>query len=95
MTAYVVCDIHVSDPDGYDPYKALASATVAKYGGTYRARGGRCDVLEGDWDVDRFVILEFPTTEQAKKFYDSPEYAEAKLIRQRASKARLLLVEGL
>jgi uncharacterized protein (DUF1330 family) len=67
---------------------------VKAHGGRYLARGGATDVLEGDWDIDRLVVLEFPSMEQARAWYDSPEYQEVAPIRQAASRARAVIVEG-
>ena len=66
MPAYVIFDIHVDDPDAYAPYREPAGASVEQYGGRYLARGGASVVLEGEWDVDRLVILEFPSIDQAR-----------------------------
>jgi uncharacterized protein (DUF1330 family) len=67
MPAYVAVDITVEDPITYDRYKLLAPPAIAKYGGRYLVRGGTATTLEGDWAPTRFVILEFPTAEQAKQ----------------------------
>jgi len=75
MTAYVVVDIHVTDPVGYEEYKRLAPAAVELYGGKYIARGGKTEILEGDWSPNRMVILQFDSSEQAKKWLNSPEYS--------------------
>jgi len=66
MSAYVIVDIHISDPEGYEEYKELAPAAVAAYGDRYLARGGRTEHLEGDWIPERLVILEFESVERAK-----------------------------
>ena len=63
MTAYVIVDIEVTDPVGYEEYKKLAPAIVASFGGTYLARGGRTETLEGDWSPSRLVILQFERVE--------------------------------
>lgn len=94
MSAYVIVDIHVTDPEVYEEYKQLAPATVSAYGGRYLARGGRVQVLEGDWQPGRLVILEFETSEQAKAWLDSPEYAPIKKFRHQAARSRMVLVEG-
>jgi uncharacterized protein (DUF1330 family) len=94
MPAYVIFDIHVDDLDAYAPYREPAGASVAAHGGRYLARGGAHEVLEGDWDVDRLVVLEFPTMEQARAWYHSAEYQEVLPIRQAASRGRGVLVEG-
>lgn len=95
MPAYVIFDIHVDDADAYAPYREPAGAAVEQYGGRYLARGGASEVLEGDWDVDRLVILEFPSMDQARAWYESPEYQEVLPIRQGASRGRGVLLEGL
>ena len=94
MPAYVLADITVTDPGRYEDYKPLSSAAAEKYGGRFVARGGATQVLEGDWPAGRFVMIEFPDTEAARRWYDSPEYREARAVRQEASTGRLLLVEG-
>jgi uncharacterized protein (DUF1330 family) len=94
MPAYVIFDIHVDDPDAYAPYRAPAGEAVKAHGGRYLARGGATEVLEGDWDVDRVVVLEFPSLDQAKAWYHSPEYQEVLPIRQAAARGRAVIVEG-
>jgi uncharacterized protein (DUF1330 family) len=94
MPAYVIFDIHVDDPDAYAPYRGPAGESVAAYGGRYLARGGACDVLEGDWDVDRLVVLEFPSMEQAHAWYESDAYQAVAPIRQGASRGRGVVIEG-
>ena len=59
MSAYVVFEIVVNNPKGYEEYKRLAPLPVAAYGGKYIARGGKAENLEGDWQPNRIVILEF------------------------------------
>jgi uncharacterized protein (DUF1330 family) len=94
MPAYVIFDIHVDDPDGYAPYRERAGATVEAHGGRYLARGGASEVLEGDWDIERVVVLEFPSVEKAREWYRSPEYQELAAIRHGTSHAKGVLVEG-
>jgi uncharacterized protein (DUF1330 family) len=94
MPAYVCVDITITDPTKYDEYKLLAPASIAKYGGTYLTRGGATKTLEGTWSPKRFVILEFPTLEAAQHWWDSPEYAPAKALRQASADTNMVLVEG-
>ena len=94
MPAYVLNDMEITDPALFEEYKKLSPATVAQYGGRFLARGGRTETLEGDWSPKRLVILEFPSVEQARAWADSPEYAPAKRLRQRAAKSNLIVVEG-
>ena len=94
MPAYVINDMVVTDPELFERYKQLSPATVAQYGGRFLARGGQVENLEGDWSPRRVVIIEFPSLERARAWSDSPEYAPAKLLRQKASTSRLIVVEG-
>ena len=94
MTAYVIVDIDVHDPVGYDEYKKLAPAAVALYGGIYIARGGYTETLEGDWSPSRLVILQFESVEQAKKWLNSDEYSEARKMRHATAKSNMVVIEG-
>ncbi len=94
MPAYVVVNIDVLDPVRYEEYKRLATPTVEAHGGRYLVRGGRTEVLEGKWIPRRIVVLEFPTVAQAKAWWDSPEYAHAKPIRQASARTDMFIVEG-
>lgn len=95
MTAYVIVDIEVTDPEGYKDYVKVAPATVQLYGGRYIARGGKNETLEGDWHANRLVILEFPSTEQAKIWLNSPEYAPARALRHKYAHTNMVVVEGM
>jgi uncharacterized protein (DUF1330 family) len=95
MSVYLVVDIDIHDPARYETYKLMAPPSIAQYGGRYLTRGGETNVLEGDWTPKRFVILEFPTMEQARAWWSSPEYAEAKTLRQAIATTRMVLTEGI
>ena len=94
MSAYVLGEIEVTDPAGYEDYRKQVLAVVTKYGGKFIVRGGRVEPLEGGWAPQRIVALEFPSMEQAQKWYRSPEYAPLIELRKRASRGKLILVEG-
>ncbi len=94
MTAYVIVDIEVTDPEGYKEYVKAAPATVAHFGGRYLARGGANETLEGEWQAKRLVILEFPSTDQAKAWLNSAEYAPARALRHKYARTNMVLVEG-
>jgi uncharacterized protein (DUF1330 family) len=95
MPAYVFANIEVTDPVLYEEYRKGVPATIAQYGGRYVARGGAAEGLEGGYAPQRVVILEFPSVERAKAWWNSPEYRPLRAIRQRASRGDLLLIEGL
>jgi uncharacterized protein (DUF1330 family) len=94
MAAYVIADVNVTDPKTYDEYRKMVPATIEKYGGRFLVRGGAFEVKEGGWNPARVVILEFPSLEQARKWYHSKEYAPALALRLKAASAKLILVEG-
>ena len=95
MPAYLIAEVEVTDPAAYEGYKKLTPAAIAAYGGKFIVRGGAVEGKEGGWNPSRLVVVEFSSMEQAKKFYDSPEYAPALAIRKAASKSRLVLADGL
>jgi uncharacterized protein (DUF1330 family) len=94
MTAYVIVDIEVTDPTGYEGYKSLAAPTVTLYGGKYIARGGKTETLEGDWSPSRLVILEFENSEKAKQWLNSPEYSAARALRHQYANSKMIVIEG-
>ena len=95
MPAYVIVDSDVRDPEQYERYKAVVPSTLAAYGGRFIARGGELAVLEGDWQPKRVVVLEFEDLEAARRWYDSPEYREARGLRAGAATLQMIAVEGL
>jgi uncharacterized protein (DUF1330 family) len=94
MPAFVVVQIDIDDPIRYERYKVLAPPSIAAYGGRYLVRGGRSELLEGEWTPARLVILEFPDAARARAWWSSPEYAPAKAIRQACATTEMLLIEG-
>ena len=94
MPAYFLVDLDVTDPAGFDEYRKLVPATIQQYGGRYLVRGGAVETLEGDWQPTRIVVLEFPSVEQAKRWYNSEAYRDPKALRFKTAKTRLILVEG-
>jgi uncharacterized protein (DUF1330 family) len=95
MAAYLVTEIEVTDPAGYEEYRKGVGATLAAYGGRNLVRpGGKIEVLEGDWVPKRLVILEFPSVAQLKAWYQSSEYQPLLKIRLRTAKSKMVLIEG-
>ena len=94
MPAYLIAEVDVNDAAAYEEYKKITPGAVAAYGGKFIVRGGTVDSKEGNWKPARLVVVEFPSMEKARKFYDSKEYAPALAIRLKAAKSRLVLVEG-
>jgi uncharacterized protein (DUF1330 family) len=95
MPAYVIVQVEVRDAASYERYKEMAPASIAAYGGRYIARGGQTELLEGKWDPCRVVILEFENIDRAKAWIDSPEYRDARTLRQASAHTQMIVVEGL
>ena len=94
MPAYIIVEIDILDPVGYEEYKKLAGATVEKYGGKYIVRGGETEVLEGDWKPKRIVVLEFESADRAREWLNCEEYREPRKMRHRTARTNMILVEG-
>ena len=94
MSAYVIVEVSVHDHREYEEYKKLTPAAIAAFNGRFIVRGGQAITLEGDWNPERIVVLEFPNVDRANEWWHSEIYTEAKLIRQRAATTRMIIVEG-
>jgi uncharacterized protein (DUF1330 family) len=95
MAAYVIADLKVSDPEQYKQHQALSPGAIAAAGGRFLARGGRHETLEGHWQPTRMVVIEFPTYDAAKAFYDSALYRAARSKRASATEYfNMVVVEG-
>jgi uncharacterized protein (DUF1330 family) len=95
MSAYVISEVQILDEQQGQRYRDLAAASIAHHGGRYIVRGAQPDVPEGDWpDRQRVVVVEFPSMEQLRTWYASPE-AEALKVRDAALTRRLLFVDGI
>lgn len=94
MPAYLVAHLEVHDPDSFARYRERVSPLVDRFGGRYRIRGGEVEVLEGDWQVSRLVVIEFPSRDALRLFYDSPEYQEIIPLRQRGASGAVAIVDG-
>ncbi|MCM2252841.1 MAG: DUF1330 domain-containing protein [Ramlibacter sp.] len=92
--AYIIANVDVTDPAQYEEYKRLSTIAMQAHGAQVCIRGGKVEVLEGDWAPQRVVMLKFPSAEKARAFYDSAEYAQAREARQGAAVMRMIVVEG-
>ena len=95
MSPYVILDITIKDPAGYEEYKKQGAPTILAYGGKPLARGEGIEVIEGSWQPKRIVIIEFNSMKDAKLWWNSPEYCEAKKLRHKSADTNVILVEGL
>ena len=94
MAAFLFANVEVTDPLAYEEYRRQVPATMAAYGGMYRARGGATEVLEGDGVPSRVVIIEFPDMARLKAWYHSPEYRPLLAIRRRSARSTVAAIEG-
>jgi uncharacterized protein (DUF1330 family) len=92
--AYIIGLIKMKDAAGYDEYRRLAAVAINQYKVEFLVRGGDYEVLEGNDELNRVVILTFASKADAKAFYHSEAYQTAKVVRQAASESRFILVEG-
>jgi len=93
--AFIISDVTVRDADAFQIYRSRAAVSIAQHGGKYLARGGEIGTLEGTWSPRAIIIVEFPTIEQARIWYSSPEYASALEVRDKALSRNLILVDGI
>ena len=94
MAYYMVADMNITDRELFAEFAETVPATVQQYGGRYLIRGGRSEVAQGDWSPDRLVVIEFDSEDQAKAWYDSPEYESPKQTLARCSNSNFIFIEG-
>jgi len=94
MPAYVISEVEMRDPAGFEAYRTIAAKTIAQFGGRYLVRGGAAELAEGGPPPKTMIIVEFPSMERLREWYASPEYAEALKVRVTALERRLMFVEG-
>jgi uncharacterized protein (DUF1330 family) len=94
MSAYVIVEITITDPKEYEEYRKLTPGSLIPFEGKFAVRGGRTETLEGEWNLERIVVLEFPTLDKAKEWYHSDVYTDAKQIRLRSAITKMIVAEG-
>ena len=94
MSAYIIADVEVTDPEKFEEYRKLVPPTIEAFGGRYMVRGGAIDSLEGDWQPTRLVVIEFDDAVRAKAWHGSELYAPAKALREASSNTRMIVVDG-
>ena len=100
MAAFLVFEISITDRDEYESYRASAQPLLQEHGGRFLVRSvagseGRIETREGDWQPERFFIVEFPSWDQARNFYFSTEYQEAVRARFSSSVGKAIIVDGM
>jgi len=94
MPAYWVARAKISDPTTYKKYTDRVPEIVNRYGGKILARGGRYRIMEGPETFQRFVVIEFPTFDEAVACFESPEYQEASVFRRAGGVVENVIVDG-
>lgn len=94
MPAYLIARVEVTDWERYREYTQATPAAIARYGGKFIVRGGETVSLEGEAESRRLVVIEFPSLERVKEFYNSPEYSRAKALRAGAAIGQFVAVDG-
>ena len=94
MSAFVIVEVTITNPEPYAAYRDLAGASVARHGGRFIVRGGEVTTLEGDWNPQRIVVVEFASVDAAKAWYFSDDYQDALRVRQANSVGKALIVDG-
>lgn len=93
MATYLFVDIKVTDLSKFKEYARAVQSTVEAYGGSYLCKWGVSEALEGEWNVNRIVLVKFGTADQARAWWTSEEYRPLKALRREASTTRVLLVD--
>jgi uncharacterized protein (DUF1330 family) len=94
MKGYLIANIDVRDLSAFEEYRQKVSPLITHFGGRYLVRGGKVNNLEGNLALKRLVVLEFPSLEEAQRFYDSPEYKPLLDLRSRSTLSDVVIVEG-
>lgn len=95
MTAYIIVDLDVKDPEKFADYRSQVPDVIAKFGGKFIVRGGEVETVEGDGQINRMVVLEFPDMVSVRRFWDSDEYREILPLRLTSADSRVLFVDGI
>lgn len=94
MSAYIIADVTVTNPEQMAKYREWSTKAMQEYGAEVLVRGGAVEVLEGTWQPTRLVVMKFPSVAQAKAMYHSDTYTHARSLREGAGVMRMVVVEG-
>lgn len=95
MPAYMIVRVKITDAERFERYRQAVTKFVPKFGGRYLARGQVAAVLEGDFDDgERVVLEEYPSVEDIRRMWASPEYQEIKKLRENAAEAIVIVMDG-
>ena len=95
MSVYRIADAEIHDPEAYEKYKEAAPKYVARHGGEYCCRGGKFEVLVGDWNPPRLLVIKFPSRKAYDEFMTDPDYRPWKELRESVTTPKnILILEG-
>ena len=94
MSAYIIADVTVTNPDQMAQYRTWSTQAMQEFGAEILVRGGAVEVLEGTWQPTRLVVMKFASVAQAKAMYHSDTYTHARSLREGAGVMRMVVVEG-
>lgn len=94
MSAYMIVDLDIRDPDAFQEYRTHVSTLIDKHGGEYLVRGGEFEVIEGSWRPHRLVLFRFPDRQAIRAFFDDPDYAGLKALRHKTCDSMIIAVDG-
>lgn len=95
MAAYVITDVEITDAGLYKQFVEQVTPIVESHGGKFVARGGKLEIISGDWTPDRIAILEFGSIEQIHTWMNSPEQKKIDAIRFKSANVNMVVVDGL
>ena len=91
---YVLLQVNIKSPKIFKKYPQLSEEIILKFGGKYLFRGGDFNILEGKWETERNVLIEFESIAKANEWYNSPEYQKALEIRTNSTSSNVIIIEG-
>jgi uncharacterized protein (DUF1330 family) len=94
MSAYIIADVTITNPEQMAEYRKWSSKAMQAHGAEVLVRGGAVEILEGPWRPTRMVLLKFASMNQARSFYTSQEYTDARKVREGAGSINMVLMEG-
>ena len=94
MAGYLIANLEITDPEGFEEYRRQVAPIIARFGGRYIVRGAQVEVLEGRHDGRRLVLFEFPSMDAIRRFWNSPEYAKVKPLRDNAAEVDAWAMPG-
>jgi len=95
MSAYLIVDLDIHDPERYEAYKREVPRLIRKHGGEYIVRGGEHEVIEGSWRPKRLVVMRFPNRQAIRDYVADPEYQSLLALRQQVASTNAVAVDGL